>query len=273
MLIYRITFPNRKVYIGQTIETINTRMSHHKTDAKLERDKTEFSPSGSKICNAIRKYGLELEWVDILDTANSIEELNDKEIYWIEQLNSLKNGYNTKPGGGNKEHSEETKIKIGNATKERWKDPEVAARMLEGLKKGVQVMKERKGEIRVERIIKKCELCGEEFESRPAENRKFCSQKCASKHASNIASEKKKEEYQILSENKKTLIENWALENKELILKCPLNKISTNLEPLLKLTELNDWRSLTKIIGETSRKEFLIYLKNFVKIYAEPDGN
>ena len=112
MLIYKITFPNQKIYVGQTIETINIRMSHHKTDARLERDKTTFSPLGSRIGNAIRKYGLELDWVEVIDTANSIEELNQKEIFWIDRLNSLKDGYNIKPGGGNKEHSEETKIKI-----------------------------------------------------------------------------------------------------------------------------------------------------------------
>lgn len=273
MLIYKIMFPNKKIYIGQTIEKLNTRISHHKTDAKLERDKTEFSPSGNRICNAIRKYGLEDDWIEVIDTANSIEELNDKEIYWIEYYDTINSGYNIKPGGGNKNHSEETKIKIGNATKKRWEDPEIAKRMRKGLQRGVETMRNRKSEIRVERITIICELCGKEFESRPAENRKFCSQQCASKYASNVASEKKKEEYKIIANDKKTIIHNWALDNKEIVLSCPLNKISTNLEPLLKLTQLSDWRSLTKIIGETSRKEFLIYLQKFVKIYAEPDGN
>jgi group I intron endonuclease len=273
MLIYKITFPNKKVYIGQTIENVSTRISHHKTDAKLNRDITKYSPAGSKIGNAIRKYGLEDDWIEIIDTATTLEELNNKEIYWITSYSSLdhKNGYNTKPGGGNKEHSEETKIKIGNATKDRWQNPEIAERMRKGLEKGVQAMKEKKGEVRVQRVIKNCELCGSPFESRPAEKRKFCSRTCAAKNASIIAAKKKIEENK--KENPKlTLIKNWTIENKEIVINCPLNKISTNLDPLLSLVGVSDWRSLTTILDTTSRKDFLLKLKELVKMYAEPDG-
>jgi group I intron endonuclease len=274
MIIYKITFPSNKVYIGQTIEPLSTRISHHKTDAKLNRDRTEFSPSGSKICNAIRKYGLDNSWIEIIDTANSLDELNNKEIYWIKYFKSLENGYNIKPGGNNKRHSEETKIKIGNATKERWKNPEIAARMREGLQKGVDTMKSRKGETRIERIKVICQLCGKEFQAREKEKRKFCSRTCSAKNASNIAAGKKKLQAPEYLKNLKDQIYEWSLKNSKTILNCPMNKISTNLDPLKKLTGVDDWRTLEKAVnGKKGRKDFLEHLKNYVKMYAEPDRN
>ena len=190
MVVYKITFPNGKVYIGQTIEKISTRISHHKTDAKLERDKTSFAPRGSKICNAIRKYDLDFNWVEIIDTANSLEDLNLKEAYWVSHYNSDKTGYNIKPGGGNKRHSESTKVLIGKASKERWKNQETAERMLNGLKKGVEAMKARKGERRVPRIKVTCPMCETIIETIPSRPRKFCSRKCSAKNASEIAAKK-----------------------------------------------------------------------------------
>jgi len=188
MIIYKITFPNKKLYIGQTVEKINIRLSHHKTDAKLKRDITEFNPQGSKIGNAIRRYGLENSWVEIIDKATDIEELNNKEDYWITFFKSTKLGYNIKPGGGNKRHSDITKQKIGLATKERWKNKDIANRMREGLKKGTATAKKNQtGKLRVERISIECPICGATFEARPKKGRKFCGRSCSAKHASNIA--------------------------------------------------------------------------------------
>lgn len=272
MLIYKIKFPNNKVYIGQTIKSLNKRFYAHKNDAINKRDITEFS-SGSRIGHAIRKYGLELEQFEIIDKGNSIKDLNNKETYWIEYYNSTNSdfGYNLNSGGGNKLHSEETKKKIGSATKERWQNEEVADKMREGLKAGTEAMKETKGILKVERIEIECQLCGKKFEAREKENRKFCSRECSAKSAFAIASEKKHEEYLERHLTTKDLVHQWTLENKELIKKCPLNKISTNLFPLLTLTNINDWRTLTQaVINSQSRKEFLNYLKNYVKIYAEP---
>lgn len=272
MLIYKITFPNNKVYIGQTIQPLERRFYSHKNDAIHKRDITEFS-YGSRIGHAIRKYGLELEQFEVIDRGNSLEDLNNKETYWIEHYNSTNSdfGYNLNSGGGNNLHSEETKKKIGNATKERWQNEEIADRMRQGLKAGVEAMKETKGILRVERIEIECQLCGKKFEAREKENRKFCSRKCSAKNGFTIASEKVHEEYLERHLTTKDLVHQWALENKELIEKCPFNKISTNLSTLLKITKIGDWRTLTQaVIKSQSRKEFLNYLKNYVKMYAEP---
>lgn len=97
---------NGKVYIGQTINNL--------------KDRNRLRKYGkSKFDNAFRKYGEEgFDWV-ILETCQSIEELNDRESYWIEYYNSTDNsiGYNLKGGGGNAYLTKEVKEKISNAQK------------------------------------------------------------------------------------------------------------------------------------------------------------
>lgn len=94
MIIYKITNKlNGKVYIGQTTRTIEQRFRQHIKRAK-EGD-------GRHIYCAMRKYGIENFDVVQIDSANSIEELNSKEEYWIKQYNSIKDGYNMTGGVDN----------------------------------------------------------------------------------------------------------------------------------------------------------------------------
>lgn len=107
MIIYKVTNTiNNKVYIGQTIYPLHIRKSQHER-SYVYGYKTAFS-------NAIKKYGKEnFKWEVIYET-NSIEDLNEKESYYIEYYDSLvtKNGYNLKGGGGNDFLTQEVKIKI-----------------------------------------------------------------------------------------------------------------------------------------------------------------
>ena len=111
MIIYKIQNKiNGKIYIGQTIGTLEHRMSQHKANNK----KT------SVIGNAIQKYGWDNFDVEVIDEAETIEELNNKEIYWIGYYKSLSpNGYNLELGGRNALHEEETRKKISEANKGR----------------------------------------------------------------------------------------------------------------------------------------------------------
>jgi hypothetical protein len=52
----------------------------------------------TKFYRAVRKYGVENFQIELLDTANSREELNDKEEFWILKLNAICDGYNTALG-------------------------------------------------------------------------------------------------------------------------------------------------------------------------------
>lgn len=102
MIIYKITnLINNKIYVGQSININNS-----------------YYGSGIRIINAIKKYGKQNFKKDILCECSSIEELNEKEMFWINKLDSRKNGYNISYGGkGKGTCSEETKRKISASRK------------------------------------------------------------------------------------------------------------------------------------------------------------
>lgn len=106
MIVYKITNKiNNKTYIGQTIQELKSRWSKHCSRRK-----------NSALSMAIHKYGKENFILEILETCNSIEEMNKKEKEHIVTLNTLSpNGYNLTSGGKNGLHTEETKRKIGEA--------------------------------------------------------------------------------------------------------------------------------------------------------------
>lgn len=104
MIIYKIQNKiNNKIYIGQTIRTLDERIKEYKRSKK------------SCVGKAIRKYGIDNFKIEIIDNANSIEELNEKEIYYIKKYNSMDEGYNLCEGGNNTKgynHTQEAKIKM-----------------------------------------------------------------------------------------------------------------------------------------------------------------
>jgi hypothetical protein len=112
MIIYKILNKiNGKIYIGQTIGTLEHRMSQHKANNK----------KNSIIGKAIQKYGWNNFDVEVIDEAETIEELNNKEIYWIGYYKSLvPNGYNIEIGGKNAPNGEEIRQKISIANKGRF---------------------------------------------------------------------------------------------------------------------------------------------------------
>ena len=93
--IYKIQFPNGKHYIGLTTTSLEQRKKEHKRGAK----------SGDTRClyKALRKYEMvnNFELIEI-DTADTLEELCEKEIGYILEYNSYYmdgNGYNMTYGG------------------------------------------------------------------------------------------------------------------------------------------------------------------------------
>lgn len=92
MYIYKITNTlNDKVYIGQCVGSVHERFNRHFSDAKAGLD-THFS-------RACRKYDKNLFKVETIDTAETREELNNKEKYWIKHFDSCHEGYNSTVGG------------------------------------------------------------------------------------------------------------------------------------------------------------------------------
>jgi len=100
MIIYKATNKiNGKFYIGKTIKSLQRRKTNHKGNANYLKN---HNMKISYFHNAINKYGIEnFEW-EIIDTATTLQELNEKEIYWILQTSAFINddiGYNTTSGG------------------------------------------------------------------------------------------------------------------------------------------------------------------------------
>lgn len=108
MVIYKITNKlNGKIYIGQTVRTLEKRWQYHNT----QKTNTCFS-------RAIQKYGKDAFEVKTLTRCKTIEEMNHREEYYIKLFNTLSpNGYNLLKGGNNKMCHEETKKKMSEVHK------------------------------------------------------------------------------------------------------------------------------------------------------------
>lgn len=115
MIIYKITnIINNKIYIGQTTQSLNERWKRHNWECTIKRN-------AMAITSAISKYGRDKFTIEEIDKANTLEELNEKEIFYISKYNSISpNGYNISPGGGNLIMSKETRLKISKSHKDRW---------------------------------------------------------------------------------------------------------------------------------------------------------
>lgn len=115
--IYKITNDiNGKIYVGQTTN-LYKRWRKHISCAKSKRLKYK-----SHLYYAMKRYGIEHFRIEIIEKC-SYEDLEEKERYWIEKLNSLEpNGYNILKGGKHlyksdnpfygKHHSDKTKEEI-----------------------------------------------------------------------------------------------------------------------------------------------------------------
>lgn len=119
LIIYKSTnLINNKIYIGQTINSLEYRKQQHYREAKSKNRKSVY------FHNALNKYGYDNFIFEKIDEAQTLEELNEKERFWIKFYDSTnKNlGYNLDSGGnsGGKK-SEETKRKIGETTKKNGK--------------------------------------------------------------------------------------------------------------------------------------------------------
>lgn len=99
--IYQITNNiNGKIYVGKTTKNnIQERWEEHLKDYKKPR--CEKRP----LYDAMNKYSPENFSIKELEKC-SLEELNDKEIYWIEKLGSFKYGYNATIGGDGKQYAD-----------------------------------------------------------------------------------------------------------------------------------------------------------------------
>lgn len=89
MYIYKIiNLLNEKIYVGQTKQEIEKRFLQHFY---------EKTPLGQ----AMRECGIENFTIEIIERCGTREQLKEREIFWINALNSKQpNGYNVRNGGG-----------------------------------------------------------------------------------------------------------------------------------------------------------------------------
>lgn len=103
---------NDKVYVGQTKISLKLRFQNHLSAARNGKDYI--------IGKAIRKYGEDKFYIELLEEC-TVEELNEREKYWIAFFNSTDNrfGYNISIGGNvirtTKELDKDMVIKLFNS--------------------------------------------------------------------------------------------------------------------------------------------------------------
>ena len=92
-IIYCLTSPSGKQYVGQTANGIKRRLIEHKSAAS--KSKYNHLP----LYKAINKYGLDTFEVVRLAEAFSAEELDSLEILFIKKLDAINSGLNIEGGG------------------------------------------------------------------------------------------------------------------------------------------------------------------------------
>lgn len=166
-------------------------------------------------------------------------------------------------------HSMATKLIIGKHTKTLWaSDSPSKERMVEGLRNsGLR----QKGKIKIPREVRVCMSCAIEFEVLVTSKKTFCSRKCSGKKAIQLATLKymksRHNEHKIIRQ----YVLKWALNNKQIILSTPLNRITPTISKLLEeiflLYGIKDIRVITKaVLGEDlGRKELIQFMKKYCR--------
>ena len=130
--IYGIFFPNGKVYIGLTTTSLEQRQTEHNNSAKYGDPRHVY--------NALRKHNMvdNFELIEI-DTADTKEELNEKEMEYIRLYRSFEReyGYNRTIGGEGTNgyvYTEKDRQKMSKSQKKRMENLEEKEKMAESVR-------------------------------------------------------------------------------------------------------------------------------------------
>lgn len=120
MIIYKLTSPNNKCYIGQTKSNLENRLNQHIKCWK-RWSKTKNKKGSTKLFYALELFDISKWKTEIIFECESKEELDEKEKYFIQFYDSIENGYNITKGGSGvvvENLSEEHKQNLSSARKE-----------------------------------------------------------------------------------------------------------------------------------------------------------
>lgn len=274
MIIYKATnLIDGKVYIGQTIKTLHSRKAQHIRDAMdPKRRNVHFH-------NAIHKYGVDSFIFEKIDTAETQEELDSKERYWISfyRSNEREFGYNEDSGGkSGGAKSERTKRKIGDTTIAKWSDEETATKMMNGLRRGTEIWKEVS---KSRRVLFVCPYCGKEMllTKWETKSKSACSKDCKKEHGGFVSTAANASKVAAIltlerSKDKRAEIKNhvteWCLAHKEIIANCKYNAVRNGLsalsEDVFNIFGIKDLRSIAICFNTMSTKDLLKQLKNII---------
>lgn len=138
---------NGKRYIGQTTSTLNRRWRAH------------CRPNGGckSFSGAIQKYGKDSFEVVAIDSAQTLEELNEKELFYIASFGTANQGvgYNIRPGGNSSKQAESSK-KLMSDAKRGFKMPEDTKSKISLALKGVAKTVEHGANVSLAKKGKKC---------------------------------------------------------------------------------------------------------------------
>ena len=125
-IIYKLTSPSQKSYIGQTITSLDERLKYH------------VIQNGCRaIANAIRKYGSDAFEVEVLRECPEACLNTWEQIEILRHQTLSPNGYNLTTGGSYGKHTEETKRRISkNSPGFRGKHTEETKRKISEKKTG-----------------------------------------------------------------------------------------------------------------------------------------
>ena len=110
-LIYKITSPTERVYVGQTTKTAKERIIQYKSKRKKK--------GKSLILRSIEKYGWDTHIFEVIEDNVPFEFLNEREIYWIAKLKTYAaenlDGMNLTRGGDYRESWKNDKTRVERA--------------------------------------------------------------------------------------------------------------------------------------------------------------